>query len=99
MTTETAVTPEPTDPLPPLVGAIIDAHLATWPAMVAGVQAGEARDVLMARAEANRAAIVAELVEPFGEAGWVAAEDAAVRMLTAVDVIEEYLKDGRAGTA
>jgi hypothetical protein len=92
MTTETATTPEPLDPLPPLVGAIVDAHLATWPVLLAGVQAGETRDVLMARAEANRAAIVAELVEPFGEAGRVAAEDAAMRMLTAVEVIREYIR-------
>ncbi len=88
MTTETAAAfPEPS----PLVGAILDRHLAYMHDLVCLVKAGAPREELDRAGAAVNARIRAELVEPNGEAGWAAADEAADRMLAGVRLMAEAL--------
>jgi len=92
MTTDTATTTEPNDPLPPLVGAIIDRQLEYVRAVVDHVLAGGAIDDEIRRRGVERnAAIRRELIEPHGADGVAAAEDAARRLLYASRVVADCL--------
>ena len=87
MTTETATTtPEPSA----LVRAILDAQLAHILAVIDRAKAGASREELDRAGAAVNARIRAELVEPNGEAGRVAADEAADRMLAGVRLLAAH---------
>ena len=87
MTTETATTtPGPSV----LGGAILDAQLAHILTVIDRAKAGASREELDRAGAAANARIRAELVEPFGEAGRVAADESADRMLAGVRLLAAH---------
>ena len=69
--------PEPS----PLVAAILARQIGHLRAIIALVKAGASQADLDRANEESAERIRRDLIEPHGEAGWVAADDAADRML------------------
>ena len=99
MTTDTATTPDPIDPLPPLVGAIVDAHLQGWAEIVHDVMGGVPETEVLTRTLARREAIRAELADPHGEAGRAAWEEAVGHLTSLADLMRADVERRRPRTA
>ena len=87
MTTDTATTPEPNDPLPPLVGAIVDAHLSGWLDILHDVTGDVQEAEVLARTLARREEIRAELADPHGDAVRAAWEEAVGHLTYLADLM------------
>lgn len=85
--------PRPAPEPPPLVAAILDRHLAHIRAVVDHVNAGGTiDDEIRRRGDEVNARIRRELVEPHGEAGRAAAEDAQRRLLRMAEALADHFE-------
>jgi len=87
------------DPLPPLVGAIVDAHLSGWLDILHDVEAGLPEADVMARTLARREAIRAELADPHGAAGAAAWEEAVGHLTSLAHLLRDDVEGRRRRTA
>jgi len=87
------------DPLPPLVGAIVDAHLLGWLDILHDVEAGVPEADVLARTLARREAIRAELADPHDEAGRAAWEEAVGHLTDLADLMRADVEGRRRRTA
>ncbi len=95
MTDTMPMMPKPIDPLPPLVGAIVDAHLQGWAEIVHDVMGGVPETEVLTRTLARREAIRAELADPHGEAGRAAWEEAVGHLTYLADLMRDEVCRGR----
>ena len=86
------------DPLPPLVGAIVDAHLRGWLEILHDVMGGLPADDVLARTLARRESIRAELADPHGEAGRAAWEEAVGHLAYLADMMRADVERRRPRT-